>query len=137
MSQPGTNSASQLNKSIEYFIHHKFQYDETWKKFQIIFSSSNIPGDANYKIFQFISSQKSQKNENPNLTFGVYGLNSETITSSLFLNDFKIILMEQKLSISAPQQDSYYKTSRYQVLFFLLFFSSKILINFFFFFFCK
>lgn len=39
---------------MEFFIAKKIQEDDHWKSLNIIFSSSNVPGEGEHKILSYI-----------------------------------------------------------------------------------
>lgn len=43
-----------LNEKIKFFIIKKLNEDRRWKHLKIIFSGSDVPGEGEHKILEFI-----------------------------------------------------------------------------------
>ena len=86
---PGTQFMKKLNNriqewSIEYAIKNKLE---------IIFSSSDIPGEGEHKLLQFIRTKSDL--ENLNLYYAIYGLDADLIFLALSTNLNGIYLMRE------------------------------------------
>ena len=71
---PGTNFMNKLDKKIEKY------YKENVKEIEIIYSGSNIPGEGEHKIFEYIRENKEYHKKTETV---IYGLDSDLIMLTL------------------------------------------------------
>ena len=55
----------ELNKAMKFFILKKMEEDESFRKLRIIFSGSDVPGEGEHKILEFIRIYKNSPEFNP------------------------------------------------------------------------
>jgi 5'-3' exonuclease len=72
-----------LSTYLHYFVQKKINEDEGWKNIKVIISDSNVPGEGEHKIINFIKSQRNQKNYNPNTRHCICGLDADLIFLAL------------------------------------------------------
>ena len=58
---PGTTFMHRLAQALKIYIAHKLQNDPLWKGLTVIFSDSNVPGEGEHKILEFIRVQRCKK----------------------------------------------------------------------------
>lgn len=51
---PGTDFMYNLNKQLQFFIQAKIAEDAHWQNLEIILSGSDVPGEGEHKILQYI-----------------------------------------------------------------------------------
>ena len=85
---PGTEFMDKLSKAIEYHI----KVNDIYKSLDVIFSSQNVPGEGEHKIFNFIK----QANQN-DLTNVVYGLDADLIMLSMASKRNNIYLLREAI----------------------------------------
>jgi 5'-3' exoribonuclease 1 len=51
---PGTEFMNELNRQLRFFIAKKIEEDPKWRKFNVIFSGADVPGEGEHKIMDFI-----------------------------------------------------------------------------------
>jgi len=56
---PGTTFMHRLAQALKIYISHRLQFDNLWKGLTVIFSDSNVPGEGEHKILEFIRTQRS------------------------------------------------------------------------------
>jgi hypothetical protein len=79
---PGTPFMEKLSKSVEYAFRHS---EGRYRIKTVVVSCSNIPGEGEHKIMDYIRSMKDNiKNEN----VALYGLDSDLIMLSIFQLDY-------------------------------------------------
>nr|CAG8461375.1 2178_t:CDS:2 [Entrophospora candida] len=92
---PGTEFMVVANKAIRYYIYQLLN-QEDYNSLQIIFNDSQVPGEGEYKIFQYLDSQthRIHHHQTPHV---VYGNDSDFILYALLRNqsDLQIILKSQ------------------------------------------
>tara|TARA_A100001015_G_scaffold122906_1_gene136234 strand:+ start:4985 stop:6547 length:1563 start_codon:yes stop_codon:yes gene_type:complete len=71
---PGTNFMNKLDKKIEKY------YKENLKEIEIIYSGSNIPGEGEHKIFEYIRENQEYHKKTETV---IYGLDSDLIMLTL------------------------------------------------------
>ena len=55
---PGTTFMHRLALAIKVYVAHRMQFDPLWKGLTVIFSDSNVPGEGEHKILEFIRLQR-------------------------------------------------------------------------------
>lgn len=62
---PGTEFMYALNKKLDYFIKYKVNSDPLYQGIEIILSGSDVPGEGEHKIMEYV---RWYKNECPEYT---------------------------------------------------------------------
>lgn len=96
---PGTQFMHELSISLKYFIEYKITHDEKWKKIVVIFSDSNVCGEGEYKIYNFIKSQRFQKNYDPNIRHCIHGMDADLIMLSLASHEPYFYILREVIEI--------------------------------------
>ena len=76
---PGTPFMDKLALALRYWTAYKLANDPGWKDLQIIISDATVPGEGEHKIMNFIRSQRSDAEYNPNTRHAIYGLDADLI----------------------------------------------------------
>ena len=71
---PGTPFMDILAVSLRYWVAYKVQTDPAWERLNVIISDSTVPGEGEHKIMEFVRSQRSSPNHDPNTRHVIYGL---------------------------------------------------------------
>jgi 5'-3' exoribonuclease 2 len=76
---PGTPFMDKLALALRYWTAYKLATDPGWANVQIIISDATVPGEGEHKIMNFIRSQRSDIEYNPNTRHAIYGLDADLI----------------------------------------------------------
>ncbi|KAL8835592.1 MAG: hypothetical protein Q9176_006806 [Flavoplaca citrina] len=71
---PGTPFMDILAASLRYWCAYKVNTDPAWEKMKVIISDATVPGEGEHKIMEFIRSQRSSPEHDPNTRHVIYGL---------------------------------------------------------------
>lgn len=63
---PGTPFMDLLAASLRYWVSFKSTTDPAWEKLKIIISDATVPGEGEHKIMNFVRSQRSSPDHDPN-----------------------------------------------------------------------
>jgi 5'-3' exoribonuclease 1 len=95
---PGTEFMEQLDAALHYFIARKVTEDANWRKPQIIYSGSQVPGEGEHKIMVLIRLSKADKAYTPNTRHCLYGLDADLILLGLLSHESHFALLREEVS---------------------------------------
>lgn len=114
---PGTDFMKNLNKHVLCFIKWKMVNDENWRKIQVVFSGSDVPGEGEHKIMTYIRNNRTS----PNTKHCIYGLDADLILLSLITHEPYTIILREEVSIgsvrSLPPRKNVTDLPKFEILF--------------------
>lgn len=75
----GTPFMEDLYNSLTEFFQEKTKTDDVWRKPQVIFSPSRVPGEGEHKIFELLRLLQKSETFSPNTTHCVYSPDADLI----------------------------------------------------------
>eukprot|EP00866_Antonospora_locustae_P000930 jgi/Antlo1/930/2446 len=101
---PGTDFMKRLDDFINDFIKYQVTYE--WKHLSVIYSSSNVSGEGEQKILEFIRSQKNFAE----FSHTIYSPDADIIFLGLSLHKLKVRLMRNDQNLESRQKKEFCKT---------------------------
>lgn len=94
---PGTPFMDILAASLRYWCAYKVNTDPAWERMKVIISDATVPGEGEHKIMEFIRSQRSSPEHDPNTRHVIYGLVSTnghlTVNALMLPQDADLIML--------------------------------------------
>ncbi|KAI3654748.1 hypothetical protein MP228_000128 [Amoeboaphelidium protococcarum] len=94
---PGTAFMDKLSDQLRYFVHKKMNADPQWRRCNIVLSSSDVPGEGEHKIMEYIRLARSQPDYDPNTRHVIYGLDADLIMLGLVTHDPHFCLLREEV----------------------------------------
>ena len=94
---PGTRFLSDCSIALIQYIKSRLNNDPLWKNLNIIFSDSSVPGEGEHKILDFIRTQRTYDNYNPNTSHCIYGADADLIMLSLIMHEPNFFVIRESL----------------------------------------
>lgn len=100
---PGTLFMAKLGEQIKRFVEHKISTDDAWKKCKVLFSGSEVPGEGEHKIMDYIRYMKASKDYDCNSRHCLYGLDADLIMLGLCSHEPNFSLLREEVKFGKQQ----------------------------------
>ncbi|KAI1285345.1 5'-3' exoribonuclease 1 [Halotydeus destructor] len=94
---PGTEFMHKLHQQLKYFVAMKMSKDELWKPVKVYLSGHETPGEGEHKVMDFIRSEKSKPDYNPNTRHCLYGLDADLLMLGLCSHEPHFSLLREEV----------------------------------------
>lgn len=98
----GTEFMHELNQQLHFYICKKFQQDPRWSNIEVFFSGSNVPGEGEHKIINFMHQYCSSANYDPSTTHCIYGADADLIMLGLSTHIKYVSILREEMKYSPP-----------------------------------
>ena len=99
---PGTDFLAQCSIAMRTYIKSRLNNDPLWKNLNVVFSDASVPGEGEHKILDFIRTQRTYTNYDPNTYHCIYGADADLIMLSLIMHEPHFCVIRESLN------DKYY-----------------------------
>ncbi|XP_013910312.1 PREDICTED: 5'-3' exoribonuclease 1 isoform X3 [Thamnophis sirtalis] len=113
---PGTEFMARLHEHLKYFVNMKISTDKSWQGITVYLSGHETPGEGEHKIMEFIRSEKTKLDHDPNTRHCLYGLDADLIMLGLTSHDPHFSLLREEVRFggkksqraSAPEETTFH-----------------------------
>ncbi|XP_069831515.1 5'-3' exoribonuclease 1 isoform X2 [Dendropsophus ebraccatus] len=114
---PGTEFMARLHEHLKYFVNMKISTDKSWHGVAIYLSGHETPGEGEHKIMEFIRSEKTKPDHDPNTRHCLYGLDADLIMLGLTSHEVHFSLLREEVRfggkknqkrVSAPEETTFH-----------------------------
>ncbi|CAI5739140.1 unnamed protein product [Hyaloperonospora brassicae] len=92
---PGTSFLSTLSQHLVYFVRRKMKDDPLWARLEVFFSGSEVPGEGEHKIVEFIRHRKMTADYDANVRHCMYGSDADLMLLGLMTHEPHFTLVRE------------------------------------------
>lgn len=92
---PGTEFLEQLSHHLVYFVRQKMKTDPLWARLEIFFSGSEVPGEGEHKIVEFIRHRKMLPGYGADVRHCMYGSDADLMLLGLMTHEPHFTLVRE------------------------------------------
>src|SRR5271170_2796016 len=96
---PGTPFMFLLARSVRYWVQWKLNTDPAWEQLKVVISDASVPGEGEHKIMQFVRSQRSDPEYDPNTSHVMYGLDADLIMLGIATHEPHFRVLREDVNI--------------------------------------
>ena len=112
----GTKFMFHLTNYIKNYILEQKKVNEDWMQIDILLSGSDVPGEGEHKILEYIRNYKLSENYNPYTKHCIYGLDADLIMLSLLSHEYNFVILREdyfKMKKQAKVENNEIKNEKY------------------------
>ena len=126
---PGTKFMFNLTYYIKNYIQEQKKVNEDWMGIEILLTGSDVPGEGEHKILEYIRNYKLSEKYSPYTKHCIYGADADLIMLSLLSHEYNFIILREdyfKMKLQQKAKNGEIKKEKYsekQISYQLLFVS--------------
>ena len=112
----GTKFMFHLTNYIKNYISKQKKVNEDWMQIDILLSGSDVPGEGEHKILEYIRNYKLSEKYNPYTKHCIYGLDADLIMLSLLSHEYNFVILREdyfKMKKQAKVENNEIKNEKY------------------------
>ncbi|XP_070562062.1 5'-3' exoribonuclease 1-like isoform X2 [Ptychodera flava] len=100
---PGTEFMVKLQEQLKYFVNKKITDDKMWQGIRVYLSGHETPGEGEHKVMDFIRTEKSHPDYDPNTRHCLYGLDADLIMLGLTSHEPHFSLLREEVRFTGKK----------------------------------